>query len=78
MWRITIIKETIKDFLKFVKWLPTYYWLHKCYGYEPSVYMHIVDNYEMVLTSRTKTMSKPTYHWKDVVREIDNWYEDKD
>lgn len=73
-----IIKEIIKDFLKFIKWLPAYYRLHKNYGCEPDVYEFIIKNYEMVLCERTKTMSKPTYHWKDVVSEIDRWFEDED
>lgn len=78
MWRITVIKETIKDFLKFIKWLPAYYSLHKFYGYKPDIYIHIIENYEIVLCERTKTMSKPTYFWTDVVSEIDRWYEDED
>lgn len=36
----------------------------------------IIQNYEIVLSERTLTMSKPTYHWQDVVSEIDRWYEE--
>ena len=76
--RLIFLKEDIKEFLMFVKWLPDYFRLHKNYGYDPDAYSFIIENYEMVLTSRTKTMSKPTYHWQDVVCEIDKWYEDDD
>ena len=65
----------LKDFLLFIKWLPAYFRLHKNYGCEPDVYDLIIQNYEKVLSSRTHTMSKPTYHWQDVICEIDKWYE---
>ena len=74
--RLYFIKETIKEFLYFIKWLPGYYKLHRTYGYEPDTYSYIIENYEKVLCNRTKVMSKPTYHWRDVVNEIDRWYEE--
>lgn len=70
------LKEDIKSFFLFIKWLPRYFRLHRVYEYEPDVYCCIIENYEMVLCNRTKTMSKPTYHWRDVVAEIDRWYEE--
>ena len=74
--RLYFLKEDIKDFFRFVKWLPAYYKLHRNYGYHPDTYDFIIDNYETVLSNRTRTMSKPTYHWQDVVSEIDRWYEE--
>ena len=74
--RLCFLKEDIKDFFRFIKWLPNYYWLHRNYGYEPMTYNFIIENYEIVLSERTRTMSKPTYHWQDVVSEIDRWYEE--
>lgn len=71
------IKENIKEFFYFIKWFPEYYRLHRNYGYEPDTYSYIIENYEMVLTSRTNTMSKPTYHWQDVISEVDRWYEEE-
>ena len=76
MTRLYFLKEDIKEFLTFFKWLPAYFRLHKNYGYEPDTYSFIIENYEMVLTNRTKTMSKPTYYWQAVIREIDRWYEE--
>jgi hypothetical protein len=75
-FRYINLKEKIKLLFYFIKWLPGYYKLHKDYGYEPDTYNYIIENYEHVLCNRTKVMSKPTYHWKDVVSEIDRWYED--
>lgn len=74
--RLYFLKDDIKDFFRFIKWLPAYYWLHRNYGYKPTTYDFIIQNYEIVLSERTRTMSKPTYHWRDVVSEIDRWYEE--
>lgn len=71
------LKESIKEIILFIKSLPGYYKLQKDYGYKPDTYSYIIENYEAVLCERTKLMSKPTYHWKDVVREIDRWYEEE-
>lgn len=76
--RLIFLKNDIKDFFLFIKWLPGYFRLHRNYGYDPDIYSFIIENYEMVLTSRTRFMSKPTYYWQDVVAQIDEWYEDDD
>ena len=75
--RLYFIKENIKELFYFIKWIPGYIKLHREYGYEPDVYSYIIENYEKVLCNRTKVMSKPTYHWRDVVNEIDRWYEEE-
>ena len=75
-FRLQCLKQSLKQLLLFLKWIPGYYKLHSDYGYEPDTYEFIIDNYEHVLCEVTKTMSKPTYHWRDVVREIDRYYED--
>lgn len=41
--------EAIRDFFRFIKWLPRYFRLHKDYGYEPDAYDFIIRNYEKVL-----------------------------
>lgn len=75
-FRLYLLKETISELLLFIRYLPGYYKLHTNYGYEPDTYDFIIDNYEKVLCNTTKTMSKPTYHWKSVVSEIDRYYEE--
>lgn len=70
-----LLKENCIELLLFLKWIPGYYKLHKNYGYTPDTYDFIIDNYEKVLCNTTKTMSKPTYHWRSVVNEIDKYYE---
>lgn len=74
--KLLFLKEDVRQFFIFIKWLPSYYKLHKNYGCEPDTYDFIIQNYEQVLCNRTKVMSKPTYHWKDVIREIDRWYKE--
>lgn len=74
--RLYFLKEDIKNFFRFIKWLPSYYKLHNYYGYHPETYSFIIENYEMVLSNRTRVLSKPTYSWKYVVQEIDRWYEE--
>ena len=70
------IKENIKELLYFIRNIPGYFRLQINYGCDPDIYSYIIENYEKVLCNRTKTMSKPTYHWKDVVYELDRWYEE--
>ena len=74
--RLYFLKENIKNFFEFIKWLPAYFRLHKDYGYYPDTYDFIIQNYEMVLSRRTRTMSKPIYHWQEIISEIDRWYEE--
>lgn len=75
-FRLTLLKENIKEVFVFIKWIPGYYKLHINYGYEPDTYDYIIDNYEKVLCETTKTMSKPIYNWRSVVSEIDRYYEE--
>lgn len=70
------IKENIKELFYFIRNIPGYFRLQRNYGCEPDTYSYIIENYEKVLCNRTKTMSKPTYCWRDVVYEIDRWYEE--
>lgn len=75
-FRLSCFIEDVKYFLLFLKDIPGYYQLHMNYGYKPDTYGFIICNYERVLCETTKTMSKPTYHYRDVVNEIDRYYEE--
>lgn len=68
--------ENIVKFAKFVCSLLTFWRFYDDYEYDGETVRFIIDNYEKVLCNRTKTMSKPTYYLGDVLREIDNWYEE--
>ena len=74
--RIRFLIEDIKELLLFIRYIPGYYKLHRDYLYEPGTYHFIIQNYEEVLCNRTKVLSKPTYHWRTVVNELDRYYEE--
>lgn len=65
----------MKQFLKFLTKIKSFWKFYQNYGYDGETVEFIIDNYESVLCNRTKTMSKPTYYFEDVLRELDNWYE---
>ena len=67
----------MKKFLKFLTKIKSFWKFYQNYEYGGEDVEFIIDNYEGVLCNRTKTMSKPTYYLEDVLREIDNWYEDR-
>lgn len=67
----------MKQFLTFLTKIKSFWKLYQNYGYDGKDIEFIIDNYERVLCRRTKTMSKPTYCLEDVLRELDNWYEDR-
>lgn len=68
--------ENIVEFAKFICSLTTFWRFYRDYGYDGKTAEFIIDNYEKVLCNRTKTMSKPTYYLGDVLRELDNWYQE--
>lgn len=68
--------DTLKQLIKFIHNLKGYWKLQSNYDYKPNTYDFIINQYETVLCERTKTMSKPTYYAKDVIGQIDKWYED--
>lgn len=66
----------MKQFLSFLKVIKSFWKIFDGYGYDGEAIGFIIDNYEKVLDSRTKTMSKPTYYANDVISELDEWYEE--
>lgn len=67
----------MKNLIKFIKNLKSFYKFYKDYEYSGDDCRFIIENYQDVLCNRTKTMSKPTYCAKDVVGEIDRWYQER-
>ena len=66
----------MKTLIDFIKNLKSFYRFYKDYEYNGDECEFIIENYQEVLCSRTKTMSKPTYYANSVIGEIDKWYED--
>lgn len=61
----------MKQFLKFIAKLKSFWKLYKDYGYDGETVEFIIENYQDVLQSRTKGMGKPTYYANDVTKQID-------
>lgn len=68
----------MNQFLNFLTKLKSFWKLYKDYGYDGEAIEFIIDTYEKLLCERTKTMSKPTCYLKDILAEIDRWYEERD
>lgn len=64
----------MKQFLKFLTKIKSFWKFYKNYGYDGGDVEFIIKNYQEVLCSRTKTMSKPTYYAGEVIKQIDEWY----
>ena len=66
----------MKTLIRFIKNLKSFYQFYKDYEYNGDACRVIIESYQEVLCSRTKTMSKPVYCANSVIAEIDRWYED--
>lgn len=76
MWfRLYCLWENVVVFAKFVKNIKTFYKLWRDYEYNGEDCIFIIEQYTKVLCNRTKLMSKPTYYARDVIQQIDDWYE---
>lgn len=64
------------QFLNFLTKIKSFWKLYKDYEYDGETIGFIIETYQDVLQSRTETMSKPTYFIKDILSEIDRWYEE--
>ena len=64
-------------FLKFLTKIKSFWKIYSGYGYDGETIEFIINNYTEVLESRTRIMSKPTYYARDVIEQIDDWYERK-
>lgn len=67
----------MKQFLKFLAKLKGFWKIYSGYGYDGETVEFIIENYTKVLCNRTKLMSKPTYYARDVIAQIDDWFEEK-
>lgn len=64
----------MKQFLKFLTKIKSFWEFYQNYGYDGEDIEFIIENYQDVLQSRTKGMSKPTYYANEVIKQIDEWY----
>lgn len=67
----------MKQFLTFLTKIKSFWKFYRNYEYDGETAEFIVENYQDVLQNRTKLMSYPTYYAKDVIEQIDKWYEEE-
>lgn len=67
----------MKQFLKFLTKLKGFWKIYSGYGYDGETVEFIIENYTKVLCNRTSIMSYPTYYARDVIAQIDDWFEKK-
>lgn len=61
---------------RFIKNIKSFWKFYKDYEYNGQDCEFIIENYQEVLRSRTKSMSKPTHYANSVIHNMDRWYED--
>lgn len=66
----------MKQFIKFLTKLKGFWKIYSGYGYDGETVEFIIENYTKVLCNRTKIMSNPIYYARDVIAQIDNWFEE--
>ena len=69
--RCTIMRELIG----FIKNIGSFYRFWRDYEFTGDDTAYIVEQYQSVLSNRTRCLSKPTYTASNVICAIDEWYE---
>lgn len=76
-WFVWSAFADVRTFFRFVVLINGYRKFYRYYEYDPETIRNIIENYQMVLTSRTKMMSKPTYTAEAVIGQLDDWYDER-
>lgn len=74
-FRLYLFCEWIKRFFRFLKSIKSFYKFYADYWYDGETCRFIIEQYTRVLCNRTRLMSKPTYYARDVISQIDDWYD---
>lgn len=61
--------------MKWIKRIIGFVKLYKDYGYDAETLRHIIKTYTRIICNRTRLMSKPTYYYEYIIRQIDEWYD---
>ena len=59
----------------FIKKIGSFYRFWRDYEYDGDCAAFIVEQYQSVMSNRTRFLSKPTYSAQTVIAAIDEWYE---
>ena len=65
----------MRDFIGFIKNIGSFYRFWRDYEFTGEDASFIIEQYQSVLSNRTKCLSKPTYYAIGVINALDQWYE---
>lgn len=68
----------MKQLIKFILHLKSFWKLYRDYEYDGDTLRFIITQYETVLVNRTKHMSKATYCAREVIKQLDEWYGERE
>ena len=65
----------MRDLIGFIKNIGSFYKFWKDYEFNGNAMAYIIEQYQSVISNRTRCLSKPTYSADTVVSALDEWYE---
>lgn len=65
----------MRELFGFIKNIGSFYKFWKDYEINGNTMAYIIEQYQSVLSNRTRCLSKPTYSSNTVICAIDEWYE---
>ena len=65
----------MRDLIGFIKNIGSFYKFWKDYEFNGNAMAYIIEQYQSVISNRTRCLSKPTYSDSTVICAIDEWYE---
>ena len=65
----------MRELFGFIKNIGSFYKFWKDYEFNGNAMAYIIEQYQSVISNRTRCLSKPTYAASTVICAIDEWYE---
>ena len=65
----------MRELFGFIKNIGSFYKFWKDYEFNGNAMAYIIEQYQSVISNRTRCLSKPTYSADTVVSALDEWYE---
>lgn len=65
----------MRELFGFIKNIGSFYKFWKDYEFNGNTMAYIIEQYQSVVSNRTRCLSKPTYSANTVISAIDEWYE---
>jgi hypothetical protein len=65
----------MRELFGFIKNIGSFYKFWKDYEFNGNAMAYIIEQYQSVISNRTRCLSKPTYSAETIVCALDEWYE---